>query len=147
MVTAMKRWRKVRKNGREGDSMKERKKQCDGKTKPQKQRSADFLPSRHRFLFRQPALWESVNEKRWPRLSTEMHVSNSMFFTPLNTIMHTPCSSTVILNVLDDTHLWSYWPQHPPVTECAQYIVPHVKYNESTAANQIRAISKWCSSF
>jgi len=66
--------------------MKERKKQCDAKTKPQKQRSAGFLQSRHRFLFRQPALWESVNEQRWPTLNTEMHVSNSILS---QTIFHT----------------------------------------------------------
>lgn len=63
--------RKVRKNDRERESMKE-KKQCDGKTKPQEQRSTNFLPSRHHFLFRQPALWESVNEERWPTLSTHI---------------------------------------------------------------------------
>lgn len=50
----------------------------DGKAKPQEQCRADFLSSRHHFLFRQSAPWESVNEQRGKALNTRVRTSRTL---------------------------------------------------------------------
>lgn len=90
------------------------KKQCDGKAKPQKQCRADFLSSRHHFLFRQSALCECEWTARGSAKHTCMHVNNSVesnCFHTLKEYTHTPCRGVNIAGLLPlsmtYTHFWS----------------------------------------